>query len=82
MPLYDPRKLISKPSQRHNGLQHQWVAEPTQSAPKTRKPAGMTLPANRRRYEMVLHLIFLPLVMMILGVKVKVIKVKIVRKAR
>jgi hypothetical protein len=37
-------------------------------------------PANCRRYEMQHHLIFLPLMIVILDVKVKVIIVKIFRK--
>ena len=48
--------------------------------PKTGKPAGIVPPANRRRYEMKQHLIFLPLIVMILEVKVKIIKVRIFRK--
>ena len=48
--------------------------------PKTGKPARIVPPASRRRYEMKQHLIFLPLIVMILEVKVKIIKVRIFRK--
>ena len=40
----------------------------------------MIPPANRRRHEMQHHLVFLPLIIVILDVKVKEIIVKIVRK--
>jgi len=39
----------------------------------------MTPPANQRRYEMAGHLVFLPLIIVILDVRVKVIR-KIIRK--
>jgi hypothetical protein len=43
------------------------------------KPAGITPPANQRRNEITHHLIFLPLIVVILDVDVKVIR-KIIRK--
>jgi hypothetical protein len=40
----------------------------------------MSPPANWRRYEMIGHLVFLPLIIVTLDVKVKVIIVRIIRK--
>jgi hypothetical protein len=55
---------------------------PSHFGAKKRKPARITPPAIQRRYEMPLdHLIFLPLMVVILEVKVKVIWT-IVRKTR
>jgi hypothetical protein len=46
------------------------------------KPAGMVPPANQRRFEMTAHLIFLPLILVIIDVKVKIIRKPIIRKKR
>jgi hypothetical protein len=47
--------------------------------PKKGKPAGIGPPANQRRNEIMHHLTFLPLIVVILEVEVKVIR-KIIRK--
>jgi hypothetical protein len=48
--------------------------------PKTGKPAGIGPPANQWASEMHPHLIFLPLIVVIFEVKVKIIWKFIIRK--
>jgi hypothetical protein len=50
--------------------------------PKKGKPAGIAPPANQRRNEIIGHLIFLPLIVVTLEVKVKVIRNIIVGSTR
>ncbi len=42
----------------------------------------MAPPANQREYEMTEHLIFLPLIIVILEIKIKIIRKRKVRKKR
>ena len=42
----------------------------------------MAPPANQREYEMAEHLIFLPLIIVILEIKIKIIRKRKVRKKR
>jgi hypothetical protein len=63
------------------GPRHSGAASTVHShlGPKKGKPAGIPPPANQRRNEIMHHLIFLPLIVVILDVDVKVIR-KIIHK--